>query len=138
MGDRTPVEKAEAATWWRRSAEQGDHHSAFNLARALSQPAYGGMEFPLDKREAFKWFTMAAAAGDDEAIYAVAHAYATGDGVDLDTVEAAKHFEAAAEAGHVKAAAFIGCLYVSESSHLTRLFPAHLPTPHTILPLACV
>lgn len=88
-----PVDKRQAADWYRRAAEAGF---------AYAQTAYGlalqrGDGVDRDPVTAAGWFGRAALAGDSNAALALARAYEAGVGVERDTVRAAQWMQHAAD-----------------------------------------
>lgn len=88
-----PVDKRQAADWYRRAAEAGF---------AYAQTAYGlalqrGDGADRDPVAAAGWFGRAALAGDSNAALALARAYEAGLGVERDAVRAAQWMQHAAD-----------------------------------------
>lgn len=61
--------QAEAAKWYRKSAEQGDANWRFPLGRAYQF----GIEVPQNRQEAIRWFDKAGDQGHDQANYFANH-----------------------------------------------------------------
>ena len=100
-GEGVPVDKAEAARWYRKAAEQGHTSAQYNLGLIY---AYGeGMSE--NDAEAVKWLRKAAEGGPP---YRFGYnklflMYAYGDGLPKDHTEAMKWFRRAAERGYIDA-----------------------------------
>jgi len=93
------VDHGEAATWFRRSADQGNA-SAQN---ALGVMYADGRGVPQDEREALTWFRRAADKGEAFAQFNLGLRYARGEGVPQDNRKAVSWLRRAAEQGHVEA-----------------------------------
>lgn len=90
-----PIDKAEAARWFRRAAEQEDR-----LAQAYLAEMYGkGLGVPRDDAEALRWFRRAAEHGHAPSQHNVGLFYATGRGVEPNEVEAYAWLTVAQENG---------------------------------------
>ena len=92
---------AEAVKWYRRSAEQGDRYSQYNLAVMLLK----GQGTAQDAEEAFRWCCLAAEQGLAEAQLHLGDLYHAGHGVTADVALAEAWYEKAAEQGDAGAAA---------------------------------
>ena len=90
-----------AIYWWDLAAAQNDPEALFNLANAH----HGGLGIEKNETRAFLLWLKAAQNGLAAAQARVGLAYATGEGVALDQVEAAKWFITAAGLGDKNAAA---------------------------------
>jgi TPR repeat protein len=84
---------AEAAKWFRSSAEQGVAIAQFNLANMYAE----GEGVPQDEAEAAKWYRKAAEQGLASAEYNLGNMYSSGRGVPRDEVEAQKWYRKAVE-----------------------------------------
>src|SRR5262249_22225418 len=82
----------EAATWFKRAAEQGDAVARFQLGVMYGE----GRGVPQDFTEAARWYERAAEQGDAQAQYNLGLAYARGEGVTQNIVEAHMWFNLAA------------------------------------------
>lgn len=81
-----PQNDAEAATWYRRAADQGYAPAQFNLGVMLG----AGRGVPKDDVEAAKWYRKAAEQGDAGAQFNLGARYNNGRGVPQDNVQAYK------------------------------------------------
>ncbi len=88
-----PVDKAQAAQWYRRAAESGLASAQTALGIVLQR----GDGLERDDQAAVQWFSRAAQAGDSNAALALARAYEAGQGVGRDTVVAAQWLQRAAD-----------------------------------------
>jgi hypothetical protein len=73
---------AEAITWYRRAAEQGEAAGEFNLGGMYAH----GLGVAQDDAEAAKWYSKAADQGDAVSQFSLGVAYARGLGVARDYV----------------------------------------------------
>jgi hypothetical protein len=106
-GQGVPQDYAQAATWYRKAAEQG---------LALAQDSLGsafmlGQGVPQDYTEAAVWFRKAAGQGDSYAEYSLGAMYEAGNGVTQDNAQAAVWYRKAAEQGYDLAQWGLGSLY---------------------------
>jgi hypothetical protein len=85
-GDGVPQDYAQAVTWYRQAAEQGDIDAQLSLGNAY----HFGQGVSQDYAQAVSWYRQAADQGDADAQHNLGYAYATGDGVRKDYVEAHK------------------------------------------------
>ena len=90
---------AEAARWYRKSAEQGNAQAQYNLGLSC----HDGTGVGQDRAAAARWYRMAAEQGYDNAQYNLGVMYAHGRGVLQDHAEAAVWYRKAAEQGHQEA-----------------------------------
>lgn len=86
---------AEAARWFRKAADGGDHLAEYRLGLCY----LNGSGVPQDEREASFWLLKAANAGETEAQVKLAGIYTNGRGLPQDYVEAYKWFNVAAAKG---------------------------------------
>ena len=86
----------KAATWFRRSAEQGNAAAQTNLALLLVSGKVGKPDF----KEAVKLLEKASAAGNTTATYNLGLRYAKGEGVEKSATKASELYRAAAEANN--------------------------------------
>jgi hypothetical protein len=82
----------EAATWFKRAADQGDAVARFQLGVMYGE----GRGVPQDFSEAARWYERAAEQGDAQAQYNLGLAYARGEGVTQNAVQAHVWFNLAA------------------------------------------
>lgn len=87
---------AEAAKWYRRSAEQGEPAAKVGLALLL----YRGQGVPRDRVRAFRLMLEVARTGDMIAQYNVGLMYQRGNGTERDTTKARQWFQRSADKGH--------------------------------------
>ncbi len=90
---------AEAAKWFRKSAEQNFATAQFQLADCYLT----GRGVALDQKEAVRWYRKAAEQGDIQAQRRLGDRFARGEGVTKDLVEAVKWVRQAAEQGDISA-----------------------------------
>lgn len=90
-----------AMHWWSMAAEQGDLEALFNAGQSYRL----GLGVDKNEAKAFALLLRAAQGGLAAAQSRIGLAYATGEGVALDPIEAAKWFELAALGGDTAAAA---------------------------------
>ena len=94
-GVGVPQDKAEAAKWYRKAAENGDA-----TARSMLGYMYEtGEGAPKDPAKAVEWYRKAAERGDAYAQNSLGAMYGAGEGVAQDDAEAAKCYRKAAEQG---------------------------------------
>ena len=86
---------AEAAKWFRKSAEQGFAKAQYNLGNSYHQ----GRGVGQSHREAAKWYRKAAEQGFALAQFNLGNMYARGAGVEQNDAEAVKWYRLAAEQG---------------------------------------
>lgn len=99
--------KAEAAMWLRRAADQGETNAPF----LLGQMYKFGTGVVKDQFESAKWYKQAADVGDVNAQNMMGYIYRSGDGVPQDDVESANWYRKAAEQGEVHAQYQMGFIY---------------------------
>lgn len=98
------ADKAKAAEWYRKAAEQGDVGSQYNLAQLYVNDG--------DSVEAAKWFRRAAELGHAGAQYNYGCLCALGQGVKQDFRAAAGWFYKAADAGLAEAQYTLGDMHM--------------------------
>ena len=109
-GDDVPQDHREAATWYKRAADQ-DNAAALNVVGVLYAPAqynlgratYNGDGTPLDRELAATWCRRAADQGYANAQFTLGWMYDDGAGVPPDYREAVMWYTRAAGQGHAKA-----------------------------------
>lgn len=94
FGRGVPLDRAEAAKWYRMAAEQGFVKAQHTLGVLYNL----GHNVPRDRAEAAKWFRKAAEQGHAEAQYSLGLMYSTG-GVPQDYVQAYMWLNLAAAQG---------------------------------------
>jgi hypothetical protein len=77
-----PKDLVQAATWYRKAAEQGNTDAQFNLGAMYEH----GVGMPVNYAEAARWYRPAAESGDIDALSNLGVLYATGRGVPQDKV----------------------------------------------------
>lgn len=137
-GEGVGQDYQEAAIWYRKAAEQGITEAAFNLGSLY----YKGHGVDQDYQEAEKWWEMAAAQGnaraqenlDDlrarkrdsrpnpeaEKLYNLGMAYLSGNGAEMNDIEALKCFKKAADMKLPKAFNAVGCMYKSGTTGVAK------------------
>ena len=90
-----PQGYAEAASWFRRAAEQGHGGAQHTLGVRYAE----GLGVPQDYTEVVRWFHLAAEQGHAGAQNSLGVRYAEGQGVPQDHTEAVRWFRLAAEQG---------------------------------------
>jgi len=98
---------AEAATWWRKAADQGDAGAQSDLGWLYTH----GRGVETNYIEAASWYRKSAEQGNPIAQHWLGHVYLSGNGADKDEVEAFKWFHQAAEKGNISAQGDLGSLY---------------------------
>jgi TPR repeat protein len=98
-GRGVPANKAAAAEWYRRAAEQGLPEAQNNLGALYA----AGEGVPHDHAIAYKWWSLAAERGFGRSQVNLAELYLEGEGVPQDYVEAYKWARLAAVLGDVEA-----------------------------------
>jgi hypothetical protein len=106
-GEGVPQDYVQAATWWRKAAEQGLPKAQNNLGCAY-EFGQGVMQ---DYAQAAVWFRKAAEQGFAFAQFDLGVLYHGGDGVQQDHAQAANWYRKAAEKGHADAQNNLGILY---------------------------
>ena len=103
------ADRAEALTWYRRSAEQG-----FARAQSALGSAYAyGHSLEQDFTQAATWCQLSAEQGDAEGHLCMALLYAGGCGVEQDYTESARWYRLAADQGEGQAQARLGDMYAN-------------------------
>ena len=103
------ADRAEALTWYRRSAEQG-----FARAQSALGSAYAyGHSLEQDFTQAATWCRLSAEQGDAEGQLCMALLYAGGCGVEQDDTESARWYRLAADQGEGQAQARLGDMYAN-------------------------
>jgi TPR repeat protein len=105
-GDEVPQNLAEAAKWYRRSADQKNPRAMLKLASLL----VNGVGVSKDYDQAFQ-LCHSAAKDYAPAQYCVGFLYQRGLGVQQDTAEAAKWYQKSAARGHTPAYLALGQMY---------------------------
>ena len=98
---------AEAARWFRKSADQGGVLAQQFLALMYEE----GRGVPQDLAEAARWYRKAADQGDATAQFALGGMYAHGQGVAQDYAEAVRWYRKAADQGFDLAQHELGAMY---------------------------
>ena len=98
-GQSVPLNKKEAAKWYRLSAEQGNAEGQVNLGRMYAQ----GHGVPEDDKEAGKWFRLSAEQGNARAQGTLGARFERGVGVQKDYVSAHMWYNLAASNGNTMA-----------------------------------
>jgi TPR repeat protein/uncharacterized caspase-like protein len=99
---------AEAMTWLRRAADQGDAHAQYSVG-ILYRHGWG---IPQDYSQAMVWYRKAADQGWTEAQSTIGDLYLYGWGVPQDYQQAMAWYRKAADRGDSRAESAIGDLYV--------------------------
>ncbi len=94
-GQGVAKDDVEAARWFRKAAESGDHLAEYRLGLCY----LNGAGVPQNDREASFWLLKSANAGETDAQVKLAEAYASGRGIPQDYVEAYKWYNVAAARG---------------------------------------
>ena len=98
---------SEAATWYRKAAEQGHVRAQYELGGLY----HIGRGVTKDNQKAFKWYRKAADQGYADAQNGLGYIYQIGLGVTRDYQEAIKWYRKAAEQGHANAQYNLGRMY---------------------------
>ena len=98
---------AEAATWYRKGAQQGDRNGMRNLGVLYRD----GTGLPKDPSQAMSWFRKAADLGDVDALYYIGNLYSDGIGVPKDEVAAVEWYRKGAARGDKDAMTELGACY---------------------------
>ena len=113
-GDGLPQDYAEALSWYRKAADQGDAGAEFCLGwmyeNGLGVTRDCAEATPQDYGEAVRWFYRAARQGNADAENSLGTMYAGGFGVLRDYSEALKWYLRAAAKHHPTARYNLGCL----------------------------
>eukprot|EP01047_Picozoa_sp_COSAG01_P062468 COSAG01_NODE_7949_length_2979_cov_8.919792_1_plen_527_part_10 len=107
MGRGVDKDETEAAKWYRKAAEQGQHDAQCNLGVCYED----GEGVDQDEAEAAKWYRKAAEQGHRWAQYNLGVCYHNGEGVEQDEAEAVKWYRKAAEQGNSDAQYSLGICY---------------------------
>ena len=99
-GEGVAKDPAQAASWLRKAALQGNAGAQFNLGQLYTN----GNGVTRDFKQALEWFEKAAAQGDARAQYNAGVVYVNAQGVGQDYVEAYKWFALAQARGSEPAA----------------------------------
>lgn len=100
---------AEAARWYRRSADRNYAEGMYQLGLSYSK----GQGLAKDYTKAASWFRRAAEKSNPGAAFALGSMYATGRGVTKDASEAMRWYRKAADLGQANAMHEIGSLYAT-------------------------
>lgn len=105
------VDKSEeqAATWYRKAADQGHRSAQFTLATMYEY----GSGVQQSAEEAFNWYRKAAEHDDAEAQNALGVFYAKGQGTPKDDTAAVLWYQKAAKQGFAKAQKNLGDMYAT-------------------------
>ena len=106
-GNGVGINLAEAAAWYRRSAERGWPDAQFYLARLYAL----GRGVPTDFVEALRWTERAAGAGFPAAQATLGSIYFEGRGVRRDIFEAVRWYRRAAYQGNIESMFCMGVSY---------------------------
>jgi len=104
-----PMDRAVAAKWYRKAAEQG-------FAKAQNRLGFLydlGLGVPENDVEAVKWYRKAAEQGFAKAQCNMGVIYDSGTGVSKDYAEAVKWFRKAVEQGDARAQYYLGSMYAN-------------------------
>jgi len=107
-GRGVPQDFDEAASWYRKSAEQGNAHAQTKLGYAYAK----GLGVDKDAASALTWFRKAAGQGDPPAEFDLGVMYARGTGVPQNITEAIRWYRLAAEQGDANALRNLAALYI--------------------------
>ena len=107
IGEGVPENDAEAATWYRKAAEQGNDSAQWRLGAMYNY----GWGVPEDDAEAVRWYRLAAEQGHASAQYNLGAMYDYGEGVPENDAEAATWYRKAAEQGNASAQSNLGLMY---------------------------
>ena len=99
VGDGVPKDAAQAAEWFRKSAEQGNSTAQFNLALMYDT----GEGVPKDVAQAAEWYRKAAEQGNSTAQFNLGLMYYKGEGVPKNLVQAHMWKNLAAASGEESA-----------------------------------
>ena len=98
---------AQAAIWYRHTAEQGDAAAQCNLGFAY----FYGRGVEKDAVQGVAWFRWSAQRGDAWGQYRLGNAYRDGCGVEKDAAQAVMWYRRAGEQNHAAAQVSLGCAY---------------------------
>ncbi len=104
-----PQDYAQAASWYRKAADQGDADAQAKLGSLY----YTGHGVPQDYAQAASWIRKAADQGDADAQAKLAALYLTGHGVPQDYAQAASWTRKAADQGYANAQFNLGLDYAN-------------------------
>jgi hypothetical protein len=102
-----PQDYAQAISWYRKAAAQGDAHAQFNLGLMYDH----GRGVPQDYAQAASWFSKAADQGDANAQFNLGLMYDHGRGVPQDYAQAISWYRKAADQGDADAQNNLGLMY---------------------------
>ena len=103
------MDAAEAAKWYRKSAEQGGARAQSKLGDCYAN----GFGVVKDIAEAMRWYRAAAEQGIAGAQYNLGQSYRTGEGSKKDLGEAVKWYRKSAEQGFIPALKNLGVCYAN-------------------------
>ena len=106
-GRGVPLDKAEAARWFRKAAMKHNIDAQCQLAMLYDE----GDGVPQDKAQAVKWYRKAAEQGLAKAQNSLGVMYENGDGVPEDKKQAVEWYRKAAEQGVAEAQNALGFMY---------------------------
>lgn len=109
-GEEIDVNKAEAADWYRKAADQGNPVAMFGLARLISQGAPGVEKSP---ELAAKLYETAARQGHVEAQNWLGYCYQHGLGIQQSDASAIEWYTKAADSGLAAAQNNLGLMYLT-------------------------
>lgn len=98
-GEGIPQDYAQAASWYRKAADQGDVDAQWSLGAAYQL----GQGVPQDSTQAASWYRKAADQGDATAQRWLGELYANGEGVPQDHAQAVIWYQKAADQGDADA-----------------------------------
>ena len=102
-GRGVPQDYVQAATWFRKAAEQGDAFAQYSLAYLYTQ----GLGVDKDYKEAAKWYYKAALQGDVKSEYHIGTLYYAGLGVPQSREMGISWLTRAAQHGDAKAKIYL-------------------------------
>jgi hypothetical protein len=105
--EKTAKNLQEAASWYRKAAEQGHKEAQYRYAYLLDK----GSGVKKNQAEAAKWFKKAAEQGYVRAQISLAQAYYEGRGIPKDHAKAVEWLEYAAENGNARGQLLLGGMY---------------------------
>src|SRR5438067_625595 len=109
-GSDTEVDKAEAARWYRKAADEGNVEAMFHLARIVSEGAQGVKRSP---ELAAKLYESAAKQGHVEAENWLGYSYEHGLGIQQSDASAVEWYKKSADAGLAVAQNNLGLMYLN-------------------------
>ena len=104
---RMPQDYAQAVSWFRKAAIQGDADAQYNLGSMYAT----GQGVSQDDAQAASWYQKAASQGNASAQYNLGIMYENGQGVPQDYAQAASWYQKAASQGNALAQLNLGFLY---------------------------